>query len=89
MATTAKRAAAFTATLLHIGFNDATVTAINNEGFNNVTNLLAISEDQVDKMVKHNGNWRERYAAPARGAAAVSQVNFLFLVVQRLKALCY
>jgi hypothetical protein len=39
------------------------VISINNEGFTKVTDLLSISEDQVDKMVKHIGNWKERVVA--------------------------
>jgi hypothetical protein len=89
MAITAVRAAAFTAALLRIRFNTATVTVINNEGFNNVTNLLTISEAQIDKMVKHIGNWRERCVAPTAGAATVPQVNFTFLVIQTFRGSRY
>jgi hypothetical protein len=91
MATAIVRRTAFTAVLLRIGFNQVTVTAINNEGFTKVTDLLSISEDQVDKMVKHIGNWKERVVAvaPAAGAVAPEAVNFPFLVVQRFKALRY
>jgi hypothetical protein len=91
MATTIVRNAAFMAVLLRIGFDQVTVTAINNEGFTKVTNLLSISEDQVDKMVKHISNWKECVVvatAPAIGAVvAPPAVNFPFLVVQRFKAL--
>jgi hypothetical protein len=37
------------------------LTMINNEGFANITNLLAISKERVDKMVKQIGNRRERF----------------------------
>jgi hypothetical protein len=43
--------AAFTSVLLRIGFNATTMTAINNEGFVTITDLLTISKDQVDKMI--------------------------------------
>jgi hypothetical protein len=65
MATAIERKTAFTDILLRIGFNQVTMTAINNEGFTKVTDLLSISEDQVDKMVKHIGNWKERVVAMA------------------------
>jgi hypothetical protein len=45
--------------LIRIGLNAMTVTRINNEGFATITDLLAISKDQADKIVKHIGNWRE------------------------------
>jgi hypothetical protein len=80
------QAAAYTDVLIRIGFNTTTMTAINNEGLTTITDLLAISsKDQVDKMVKHIGNWRERAVAPV----AAPTLSFPFLVVQRFKALCY
>jgi hypothetical protein len=91
MATLATRTAAFTNALLRIGFNQPTVNAVNAEGFATVTDLLAISEEQIKAMIKHIGSWQERIApvAPAAGAAAPPAVNFPFLVVQRLKAFWY
>lgn len=84
--TAAARAASFKDALTRIGFNAATVAAIEAEGFSNILDLLSISEDQIDKMVKHMGNWRER-TAPTD--PPTPPVNFPFLVVQKLKALHY
>jgi sulfur carrier protein ThiS len=85
-ASAATRAATFTDALTRIGFNASTVVVINNEGFTNINHLLSISEDQIDKMVKHMGNWHDRnVVAPA----ADVPVNFPFLVMQKLKALHY
>jgi hypothetical protein len=55
------------------------VQAIRDEGFNSVDDLLDIAEDQIDKLVKHIGQWRDTTVA--------NTINFPFLCVQRLKAL--
>jgi hypothetical protein len=91
MAALATRMAAFTKVLLRIGFNGPIVDEVNGEGFNTITNLLAISDEQIHSTVKHIGNWRERVAAvaPVAGMVAPQAVNFPFLVLHRFKALRY
>jgi hypothetical protein len=78
MVNAAARAATFEAVLTCIGFNATTVTAIGEEGFSTITDLLSISADQIDKMVKHMGNWCDRTVA---AVPPTPPVNFPFLVV--------
>jgi hypothetical protein len=48
---------AFAQALTRIGLNPAMVQAIRNEGFNSVDDLLDIADDQINKLVKHIGQW--------------------------------
>jgi hypothetical protein len=84
MVNAAARAATFEAVLTCIGFNATTVTAVGEEGFSTITDLLSISADQIDKMVKRMGNWCDRTVAVV---PPTPPVNFPFLGVQKLKAL--
>jgi hypothetical protein len=59
------------------------VQAIKDKGFNSIDDLLDMADDQIDKLVKHIGQWQDRNAATA------PNVSFPFLCVQKIKAICW
>jgi hypothetical protein len=48
---------AFAQALARIGLNPTTVQAIKDKGFNSIDNLLDIADNQINKLVKHIGQW--------------------------------
>ena len=69
---------AFNNVMGRIGFNADARQTINNEGFRTLDDLLNIAEDQIDKLVKHVGHWRN---------ANLPNTSFPFLCIQKLEAL--
>ena len=74
---------AFRNALTRIGINLATRTAINENGFNTVQDLVSVQDKDLDKLPKHLEAWRVPNAAPN------AQVRIPFLSLTRLKALRY
>ena len=74
---------AFRAALGRIGFNDATQTALVENGFATIIDLATTDEMSLNHLNKHLAAWRDA-AAPA-----ADQVRMPFLALQKLKAMRY
>jgi hypothetical protein len=74
-------ATAFRNALTRIGINAATRTAIIENGFITIQDLLAVQDKDLDKLPKHLESWRVPNANPA------NQVRIPFLSLTKLKAM--
>jgi hypothetical protein len=74
---------AFSAALGRIGFNPATRTAISDNGFATILDLVTVQEEDLDKLPKHLKAWWN----PA--VAANQQVHIPFMSLKKLKAMHY
>jgi len=52
-------AVAFRAALERIGFNDATINAINENGFETILDLITVEDEDLDRLPKHLESWRD------------------------------
>jgi hypothetical protein len=76
-------ATAFRNALTRIGINAATRTAIIENGFVTIQDLVAVHDKDLDKLPKHLESWRVPGANPA------NQVRIPFLSLTKLKAMRY
>jgi hypothetical protein len=71
-------AVTFRAALQRMGFNVATQNAINENGFDTIIDLLSVSEEDLDRLPKHLGSWRDPELDPE------DQVRIPFVALKRL-----
>ncbi|KAI2502113.1 hypothetical protein MHU86_12343 [Fragilaria crotonensis] len=76
-------ATAFRNALTRIGINLATRTAIIENGFVTIQDLISVHDKDLDKLPKHLEAWRVPNAAPN------AQVRIPFLSLTKLKAMRY
>ena len=74
---------AFTNALVRIGINAATRTAIAENGFQTILDLVTVQDEDLDKLPKHLDAWRNPTAAPG------AQVRIPFVSLTKLKAMRY
>jgi hypothetical protein len=79
----AANAVTFRSALERIGLNAATRTAFNENGFNEILDLITVQEDDLDRLPKHLESWRDAAAPPE------NQVRVPFVSLQKLKAMRY
>jgi hypothetical protein len=79
----AANAVTFRSALERIGFNANTRTALNENGFNEILDLISVQEEDLDRLPKHLESWRDAAALPA------AQVRIPFVSLQKLKAMRY
>ena len=79
----AANATAFRNALTRIGINVATRTAIIENGFITIQDLVSVQDKDLDKLPKHLEAWRVPNAAPN------AQVRIPFLSLTKLKAMRY
>jgi hypothetical protein len=79
----AANAVTFRSALERIGFNANTRSALNQNGFNEILDLLSVQEEDLDRLPKHLESWRDA------AVAADDQVRIPFVSLQKLKAMRY
>ena len=73
----------FRAALTRIGFNDATKQEIIDNGFDCISSLLLVSEQEITELAKHIGRWTEKTNPPVAGPGG-NVVNIPFLSLRKL-----
>ena len=76
----------FRAALTRIGFNDATKQEIIDNGFDSISSLLLVSEQEITELAKHIGRWTEKTNPPAPGPGG-NVVTIPFLSLRKLVAM--
>ena len=71
------------ATLARIGFNDVTRQEIIDNGFDSISSLLLVSEDEITDLAKYIGRWSEK-PDPSAARTRDNVVNIIFLSLRKL-----
>ena len=71
----------FRTALGRIGFNEPTAQEIINNGFDDISSLATVTEDDISDLVKHIGRWKEAAPPVVAGDPVQPTVNLPFVSV--------
>ena len=77
----------FRTALGRIGFNAPTSAEIIANGFDDISSLATVTEDDITEPVKHIGRWKGATPPFVEGEQAPVPINLPFMLVKNLRAM--